>query len=149
MTDYCTSSDIVENIKDGVFSSSTAVTSSALSAMIAQESAVIDQHVTPRYTLPLSDASALLFLKKICIDLVVYRVTKVLQPKTATPAPDGSIVQDISHSSAYREAMKMLKSIMDGKMTLPGEAVKSVSFFGSTGVDDDHEGEFESGERQW
>ncbi len=149
MTDYATASDVTENMKGVTFGATTAVTTDALAAMISQESAIIEQYISPKYTLPITDASALLVLQKICIDLVVYRVTKVLQPKTAIPAPDDKVVQDISHSSAYREAMKMLKYIMEGTMTLPGEETKSVNFFKSTAVDDDADTEFEAECRQW
>lgn len=149
MTDYAAASDITENVKGLTVSATTAVTSDALADMISQESAVIDQHILPRYTLPITNATSLLFLKKICIDLVVYRVTKVLQPKTAPAAPDDKVMQDISHSSAYREAMKMLRNLMDGTMTLPGETAKTVNFFKSTAVDDDIETNFDADCRQW
>lgn len=109
---------------------------------------MMDQYLRPRYTLPVTDATSLLFLKKICIDLVVYRVTKILQPKVAAPIPEDA-GQDISHVTAYREAMKMLKFIMEGKTTLPGEEEKGVNFFSSTAVDDDHCSEFEFCEKQW
>lgn len=134
MTDYCDSDDITANLRGVTFGASSVVTSSALADIISQESAVIDQHLRGRYTLPVSDATALLWLKKIAIDLVVYRVSKILQPKNPAPVPENA-TQEISHSTAYREAMKMLRNILDGKMSLPGETEKSVSFFKSSAVD--------------
>lgn len=148
MTDYCDASDITANLKNVTFGASTTVTSPALADMISQESAVIDQYISPRYTLPVSDATALLFLQKICIDLVIYRVARILQPKVQAPIPaEGG--QDISHVTAYREAMTMLKNIMNGKTSLPGESVKDINFFKSTAVDDDDNMTFEFETEQW
>ena len=150
MTDYCAPADIVGNLKGFELSpTSPGVTSSTLDDMISQESSVIDQHVSSRYTLPVTDATALLFLKKLCIDLVVYRVTKVLQPKNALAIPSTSVVQDISDVTAYRIAMKMLGKILDGEMTLPGEEVKDINFFASTAVDCDETSVFDFSEQQW
>lgn len=149
MTDYCASSDVVANMKGVAFSATSTPTATALADMISQESAVIDAHLT-RYTLPIAGAAALLFLEKICIDLVVYRVTKVLAPKAPPQvAPDGKTMQDISHASAYREAMRMLKALMKGEMTLPGETLTSTKFFSSTAVDCDEEMTVDYSETQW
>ena len=148
MTDYCVASDVTDNLKGVTVSGSTVVTTDTLGDIIAQESAVIDQHIRARYTLPISDATSLLWLKKICIDLCIYRVTKILQPKVASPIP-ADATQEISHVTAYREAMKMLKNILTGAMTLPGETEKSVNFFSSTAVNNDDTMEFESGVDQW
>lgn len=149
MTDYATKADIELNLKGVTFSASTSVTSDGLVAMISQESSVIDQHISSRYALPITEASALLFLKKICIDLVVYRVTKVLQPKNATPIPQDKAIQDISHSSVYREAMRMLRSVSDGSIALPVEEQSTRTIVSSTAVDDDQETTFELEEQQW
>ena len=149
MTDYATQSDIEGNLKGTTFSSSSSVTETVLGEMISQESAVIDQHIIPKYDLPITDATALLFLKKLCIDLVVYRVKLVLQPKSSLPQPDGKVDQEIVTSTPYKEAMRMLKAILAGKMTLPGEETKSISFTSSTAVDCDQQTKFIAEEQQW
>lgn len=149
MTDYCSQSDVQANMKGLELNAATKVTPTTLAGLITQESAVIDQHIRRKYELEITDTTSLTFLKKICIDLVVYRVTKILQPKVAVATPEGENMQDISHSSAYREAMRMLKDIQTGKSTLPGEAERDFSFFSSTAVDDDQEMEFDSGCKQW
>ena len=149
MTDYATQSDISDNMKGATFTAVTAVTDTTLANMLSQESAVIDQHIIPRYTLPITDASALLFLEKICIDLVVYRVKTVLQPKSALPQPDGKIAQVIVSSSPHKEAMRMLRAILKGEMTLPGESIKAINFISSTAVNNDHTTLFDDEEQQW
>lgn len=149
MATYCTEQDAKDNIKGLEVGASNKITDSILLDLIAQESAVIDQHIRRRYVLEVTDATSLLFLKKICIDLIAYRVTKILQIKTAVNMPNGQTVQDITHSSAYREAMRMLKDIQKGKSTLPGEEERSTSFSSSTAVDCSHSTEIEYEEQQW
>jgi hypothetical protein len=58
-------------------------------------------------------------------------------------------MQEISHSSAYREAMRMLKDILKGKTTLPGEDEKSISFISSTAEECDHKTNIEYEKQQW
>lgn len=132
-TIYATEAQIEANMKGVDFSEANAAVSTAdLTTMLAEESQVIDQHVQPNYTLPITDADALIFLRKICIDLVIYRVAKVLMPRESKELPNGKIIQDISHSSAYREAMKMLVRLAERKIALPNLAVKSRVFVSST-----------------
>lgn len=149
MIDYCTQQDVEDNLKGVKVDTSTAITESILADMISQESAVIDQHVGRKYELPVTDTTSLLFLKKICIDLVVYRVTKVLQPQKVQRLPGQDKIQEISEASAYRAAMVMLKEILNGKTILPGEDERTFNFFSSTAVDDDHQTTFELEEQQW
>ena len=146
MVDYCTSADVIANLKGFVVTSSSSVTTATLAEMVSEESAVIDQHIRPHYTLPVSDSVALLLLKKIAIDLVVYRASKVLQPESPVPIPDQDgkgVAQGISHVSAYREAMTMLKDLKNGKTTLPGESVTATNFIKSSAVDDDDPAAFD------
>ena len=149
MTDYATQAKVTARIKGTTFTETTSVTASALADIISQESATIDMHIIPRYDLPITNASALLFLEKLCIDMSVYQVKVVLQPKSALPQPDSKIAQEIVSSTPYKEAMRMLKAILAGKMTLPGETIKSINFVSSTAVDDDIQTEFDSEEQQW
>lgn len=149
MADYCTQSGIEANLKGVVFSASTSVTATGLASIISEESAIIDAHVQVRYALPIENATALLFLKRICIALVVYRVTNILQPKQIKPIPNTNAEQEISHYSAYKEAKALLKAIMDGKMSLPLEDLQSVPNFLSSAVDCDEEMTFVYNETQW
>ena len=149
MAVYCLLNDIVENMKGVSFGASTAVTSDALNNMIAQESAVIESSLQSQYSLPILDGTALLFLKKICIDLVVFRVAKVLQPKTSIAAPDRKLEQEIAHESAYKSAMKLLKLLMSGDVQLPFESRKTSSNIRSTAVDNNTTTVFKHDEQQW
>lgn len=149
MADYCSASDIQGNMKGVVFSSESAVTSTTLASMITEESAFIDMHLSPRYALPIENATALAFLKKICIALVVYRVTKVLNPKEVVPLPNNEGFQQISHASEYKEAVRLLKLINDGKMFLPFEDLASIPAFSSTAVNEDIQTELTTSEKQW
>lgn len=148
-TQYCTQAQIVENLKGVSFSSSTSVTADALTAMIAEESQVIDQHIQGRYAIPITDADALVFLRKIALDLVIHRVKKVLQPKRQLPLPEERVKQDIVSSSQWASAMRMLKMIMKGDMTLPNTDVAATKFFGSQQVDCDTTEKFNYDEEQW
>lgn len=133
MTDYCTAADVTASLRNVTFSGSTTVTSDTLADLIARQSAVIEQHISQRYTLPITNATALRFLEKVCIDLVIYDISKILQPKTPAPIPENA-TQEISHVTAYREAMRMLRGINEGSMRLPGETETSRNFFSSTAV---------------
>lgn len=149
MAAYATEAQIEANLKGVDFSTSTKITSDILTDIIAEESQVIDQHIQARCTLPVVDDDALIFLRKIVIDLVVYRVAKILMPREQKTLPDGRIIQDISMSSSYREAMRMLKDLKDGKTTLPNTSEKSKVFVSSYQYREDTEKEFENGEQQW
>lgn len=138
--DYCTASDVTDNLKGVVVDTTTTVTTATLAKIISQESAVIDQHIRARYTLPITDAVSLLFLEKIAIDLSVFRISKILQPKVAAPIPDQKgrgTSQDISHVTAFKLSMQMLRDILNGKTTLPGETETATNFIASTAVDGD------------
>lgn len=149
MVDYCTQSDVQENMKGFELDASSKVTPAVLANIISQESSVIDQHLLPRYDLPLTDATALLFVKKICIDLAVYRVTKILQPQFSVQTLDGPKMQKISLAGAFKVAMKMLMDIKLGNSTLPGEDPKSLSMVSSTAEECDHKTNFEYEKQQW
>ena len=147
---YATEAQIEANLKGADFSAANAtVDSAALTEILAEESQVIDQHIEPNYTLNITDADALIFLRKICIDLVVYRVAKILMPKEQKFLPDGRVIQDISYSGAWRKAMDMLKKLLNREIALPNVAVKSKVFVSSTLDTCDIKATFEKDLRQW
>lgn len=148
-TQYVTEAQVESNLKGGDFSATSEITSDDLSDIIDEESQVIDQHLKGRYDLPVTDADALIFLRKICIDLVVYRVSKILMPRDQKQLPDGRVVQDISHASAYREAMKMLKALRTGETTLPNTTDKSISMISSYQDRNNLENTFKKDTDQW
>ena len=147
---YATEAQIEANLKGLDFSESNAVVdSAALVDILAEESQVIDQHIQPNYDLDITDADALIFLRKICIDLVVYRVAKILMPKEQKFTPDGRVIQDISYSGAWRKAMDMLKKLASREIALPNGAVKTKVFVSSTLDTDNVRQIFEKDIRQW
>ena len=147
---YATEADIVENLSGVSFRAGKPVTDIALNNILAQESQVIDQHIQQRYELEITDVDALIFLKKICIDLVIYRVTKIIRPRTIEPVPGAKTnTQEISHSSAFRVSMKMLVDIQDGVKTLPNIDLKARTFVSSTLQSDNVQQTFEKDKIQW
>ena len=146
---YATESQIVANLKGLDVGVGKTITTAILSDILAEESQVIDQHLQPNYTLDITDADALIFLRKICIDLVVYRVAKILMPKEQKFTPDGKVIQDISYSGAWNKAMRMLKEILSREIALPNISVKSRVFVSSTLDSDNVKQTFEKDVRQW
>jgi len=147
---YATEAQIEANLKGIDFSEANAeVNSAALVDILAEESQVIDQHIQPNYDLDITDPDALIFLRKICIDLVVYRVAKILMPKEQKFLPDGRVIQDISYSGAWRKAMDMLKKLLSREIALPNIPVKSRVFVSSTLDTCDIKATFEKDLRQW
>ena len=147
---YATEAQIEANLKGVDFSEANAVVNTAaLVDILAEESQVIDQHIQPNYDLDITDADALIFLRKICIDLVVYRVAKILMPKEQKFTPDGRVIQDISYSGAWRKAMDMLKKLASREIALPNVAVKSKVFVSSTLDTCNIKPTFEKDTRQW
>lgn len=118
---YATSSDIENELKGISFTATSSVTTGAVSDFLDQADAVIDMHIAKRYATPVTASESLLVLKKIAIDLVVYRVAKILDLKKSVPIPDSKVIQDITNGDAYKESMKLLAAIRDNKMDLPGQ----------------------------
>ncbi|MCK5387233.1 MAG: DUF1320 family protein [Gammaproteobacteria bacterium] len=149
MADYCTTDDVKDNLKDIDLDANTVVPPTVLADIVTQVSALIDVHIQGKYTLPITDTTALSFLELIAIDISVYRVTKILQVKNALPVPSGNVVQDISHGSAYREAMNMLKGLLNGVVDLPNEAPKNNAVFSTSTTTDNDAFVIQKGEEQW
>lgn len=112
---YADTDDINGELK-GVTLPMNPITSDVLTGILDQESAVIDNYLGNYYTTPITDTTALLVVKKICIDLVVFRVVKIM----AKNLPDTAERDITRETGAYREAMAMLKKIGKGDMNLQG-----------------------------
>jgi len=115
---YAVVSDIAGELKGIAFTTSSTVTTATVTAMIEQESAVINQYLSTQYVTPVTDAGALQTLKKICIDFVALRVEKVL--KHTNDSNDSRFVQEASTVMAYKESMKLLKMFSKGEISLAG-----------------------------
>lgn len=116
---YATQANITSELKGVVFSASSQITSAAVLEFLDQADAIIDMYVGKRYDTPVTGTKSLNLLKKIAIDIVVYRVTKILDLSKSIPIPDSGVIQDITEGSAYRESMRVLKDIRDNVMSLP------------------------------
>jgi phage gp36-like protein len=115
---YATSSDIEGELKGITFSGTSSVTTTTVGEMLDQESAVIDQYLSTQYVTPVTDADALLTLKKICIDFVSLRIEKVL--KHSNDSNDKGFVQEASTVMSYKESLKLLKMFSSGEISLAG-----------------------------
>lgn len=150
---YATTADIENELKNISFSISSDVKISAISGFLNQADAVIDMYIGKRYTTPATASGALLVLKKIAIDIVVYRVAKILDLKKSIPIPDSKIIQDITNGDAYKESMRMLTAIRDDKMDLPSEteisATSGLASFHTESGNSAIVPEFKKGTDQW
>ena len=149
---YATEADITAELKNITFGSTKSVTNDALSGFLAQADAQINMFIGKRYATPATAADSLQVLKKIAVDIVVYRVTKILDLSKSIPVPDNTIPQNITEGTAYKQSIDILKAIRDDKMDLPGETELNVnsglaSFNTETGVDNDPV--FQKGVTQW
>jgi len=120
---YALKTDILNEMKGLALDATTSVTGAAVVGFISEADAVIDMHLNKRYTTPVTASASLLVVKKISIDIVAYRVAKILSLKKALPIPNPNVVQEITEGSSYRESMKMLRAIRDNEMDLPGESL--------------------------
>ena len=117
---YCSSVDISVELKHmKLGDANSQVKTADVEDFIDQADAVIDMYVGKRYETPIVGVKSLQILRKISIDLVTYRVVKILDLSKSNPIPDAQVVQEITEGSAYRESMKILKDIRDNLMSLP------------------------------
>lgn len=149
---YATEADITAELKNMTFGSTKSITSDAVSDFLAQADAQINMFIGKRYETPVTGAESLLVLRKVAVDIVVYRVTKILDLTKSIPIPDKAIPQNITEGTAYRQSIDLLKAIRDDKMDLPGEAEINVdsglaSFNTEAGVD--NPAIFQKGVMQW
>lgn len=148
---YASVEEIKSELKNLTINADSALIKSDIESFLAQAASLIDTSISNRYVLPIESAStdALNVLKKIEIDIVVYRCDKILNLKKAQPIPKG-IRQLNTTGDAYRESMKLLKKIVEGTITLSdvdtlskGQGVESLNSINS--IDPD----FNSGVQQW
>jgi phage gp36-like protein len=149
---YAVESDIASELKNIPFNASTSVTSNAVCDFLDQADAQINMYIGKRYVTPVTTASSLLVLKKIAVDIVVYRITKILDLTKSIPIPDKAIPQSITEGTAYKQSIDLLIAIRDGKMDLPDEAeINATSGFASYNTEAavDNPPVFEKGVDQW
>lgn len=116
---YATIDDIEAELKGINFTTTSQVTSTAVNNFLLQTDALINSYIYERYELPITGVESLEILKKIEIDFVVWRVSKILDLTKSEPIPAGGVPQEITEGSAYRESMALLASIKANKNDLP------------------------------
>ena len=153
---YATEEDIRSELKEAEFEGDTLVTAAAIADFLAQEGAKIHAFIAQRYTTPISEndsPQAYALLKKIEIDLVTYRVVKVMDKSKSVPIPDERVVTEITEGTAYNESMKMLYALQKGKIDLPDatETDPDAGFgsFHSESINSDVDPVFDVTEQQW
>lgn len=126
MSAYCTYQQVQSEFPSLDVSGTPAITSTEIDRFIEEESQVIDDHVGKRYTLPIIGVGALIRLRKICIDLVSYRIAKILRITPLDVSSDGAVYQKNGYLVAYEAAMKQLKAYENGVDFLSDGAVSNL-----------------------
>lgn len=146
---YATTSEITDEFKKLEIDAVDSIVDSAkVTRFIDEATAEIDTFISNKYLLPISGASSLLFLKKICIDLVSFRIVKIISIKKAVPASKNAY-QEILEGKFYDEAMDKLKMLAQGHITLPDAETQSKSSIRSYTKDNNVTPVFKKDERQW
>jgi phage gp36-like protein len=111
---YCTYDQVEEEFKALTLSASTSVTITQAQRFITEADAEIDSIIGVRYDTPVTDATGLIILRKISIELVASRIQKILATKTSVE----SAKQSGREEDLEAKAMKKLEKIADGSMKL-------------------------------
>ena len=124
---YSLLTDIESELRDVSFTSgpNEVLTIAEINAFLTQTEALINTRLSNRYELPIVGVASLLLLKKIEIDLVTFRVVKILNLKRETPTPDSRIEQDLNYSAAFQQSTRLLEELFMGKVLLPDDSPKT------------------------
>lgn len=120
---YCTATEVASEFKGMTFSATTSVTDTEVAAFIAREDAFIDSRVALKYTVPVTGASSLLIMKKVCLNLVVGKIKNIMSVKTGDPKAD----QGGPGDGLIEAAMGLLKMIVDEDILLKDAVAAGVS----------------------
>ena len=149
---YATVSEVESEFKKMDFADANAgVDTAEVTRFLDEEQARINSCIGTRYVVPVTGgAEALLLLKKILIDLVVFRIVKILNIRKAVPVPDSNIIQEITEGTAYREALKILDHLAKGtKVLIDAELLSSSSGLKSYTASNVVCPVFEKDKKQW
>ena len=111
---YCEVTDVQSEFKDITFGTSTKVTSTEVTAWIAQADAKINSYLGAKYEVPITGTEALLVVKNICVELVANRARRVLQVKTGQAETE----QDTRGIRTDTQIINELKEIAKGNIPL-------------------------------
>lgn len=126
MAPYTTTPDIQSYYLGAEFlSTSDYLTPTVIDRFIAEKSTIIDFAIKKKYTLPITDANDLTFLKVLCEKLVVCQVDKILR-QNSTPEES-----DFRRERGYcKKAKEMLDKILNGDIELntPQKSFKPIKY---------------------
>lgn len=146
---YATTTEITDEFKKLEIDAVDSIVDAAkVTRFINEASAEIDTYIANKYLLPITGSSALLFLKKICIDLVSFRIVKIISIKKAVPASKNAY-QEILEGKFYDEAMEKLKMLAKGHITLVDAETQGKSSIRSYTKENNVTPVFKKDERQW
>jgi phage gp36-like protein len=149
---YAVLADIEAELKKVVFTANSPINIDAINDFLDQADALINMYIGNRYATPVTAPQSILVLKKIEIDIVVYRYAKITNLKRSVNIPDERPIQDITEGSSYKESMKLLAGIRDNIFDLPDSTpVRPSSGLASyhTEPGNDDEPVFKKGVEQW
>jgi len=87
---------------------------------LEQDEAFIHTYIAERYPTPVTSTEGAQILKKIEVQLVSFRIDKIISLTGSRPVPKAGIIQSNDRELCYKEAIKYLEAIRDNKMNLPG-----------------------------
>lgn len=146
---YATTTEITDEFKKlDILSVDSIVDSAKVTRFIDEATAEIDTFLSSKYEIPVTGSNALLFLKKICIDLVSFRIVKIISIKKAVPQSKNAY-QEILEGKFYDEAMDKLKMLAKGELVLPDAVALSSGSIRSYNVKNNTTPVFKKDERQW
>ena len=120
---YCAVSDIQADFKALVFTTTSIVTSTAVTGFINEASALIDSFVGGRYQTPITGTSALLLMSLYCRTLVADRIRSIIEVKQQTNTDANQNTRQAGGLSTS-QVLKALQDIRDNNTILNDAPLK-------------------------
>lgn len=117
---YATQAEVLTEFKDFVPTSSTAISTTDIDAMIAEAEAEINSRLCVKYTTPITGTEALLIARMVEKWLVKFRIEYILQVKTGRE-PD----KQEGGKSLRQMALDILDALVKGTMKLSDATLAS------------------------
>ena len=150
---YATIANIESELKGVIFTTTSQVKSTAVLEFLDQADALINLYISERYIIPITGQYSLEVLRQIEIDLVTWRVSKILDLTKSEPIPATGVPQEITEGSAYRRSLLLLKDIKANKCDLPDaeeiNPIAGLASFHSDPANSNITPVFDKQEQQW
>lgn len=146
---YASISEIQSEFRSLNLSATTSVSTDEVTRFLEEADALINSFLEGRYSTPITGTNALLVIKQIEIDLVTSRISKVLKIKQPNLALREDTKQGITDGSLTNKAMRMLKMLQNGDMTLSDATAISTTTITKNPVPSTYCPTFEKSETQW